>query len=276
MTVNESSRGRPSDRIDVVLRLLDHQITGPDDQLLGNVDDLELVEDGARMLVTGLMVGPAALGGRLPGKVGDWTVAVWRRLHPERDPRPLVVPLRQVTRIGSAVSVDAEAASALLGASGLELWLRRYIISRIPGARGGGEDDEPGASRPPSREDAERALAPRPDGRTAGELIGARVLDRDGVELGVVCELRCSGVPAGRPRPTLEVTHLHHTAHLVGSNLGYGEDARQGPLLVGAIVRRWQRHDRVVPLRDVVDIDWAARTVTVARHEGHAHPHADA
>lgn len=275
MAVNESSR-RPADQIHVVLRLLDHQVTGPDDQLLCNVDDLELVEDGGRLLVTGLMVGPAALGGRLPGKIGSWTIAIWRRLHPEQHPHPLVVPLRQVTRIGSAIEVDEDAAAHLIGGSGLELWLRRYVVSRIPGASGGGEKDQPGASRPPSREDAERALAPRPDGHRLGELVGARVLDRDGSELGVVADLRCSGVPAGRPRPTLEVTHLHHTAHLVGSTLGYGEDPQQGPLLVGALVRRWQRHDRVVPIRDVVGIDWEARTVTVTGHELHQHPHADA
>jgi sporulation protein YlmC with PRC-barrel domain len=275
MALDDASTRLPSGSIDLVLRLLDHQIVGPDDQLLGNVDDLELVEDHGRLLVTGLMVGPASLGGRLPGKLGDWTLAIWRRLHPEPDPRPVVVPLEQVTHIASAVAVDEEAASNLLGAAGFELWLRRYVISRIPGATGGGEEDEPSASKPPSLKDAERALAPRRDGRPASQLIGAHVVTPEGGELGLVSELRGTGVTEARPS-TIEVTHLHHSARRVGSGLGYGQEARQGPLLVSALIRRWQRHDRVVPWADVIAIDWATKSVTVARHTGHRHPHAEA
>jgi sporulation protein YlmC with PRC-barrel domain len=252
--------------LDVALRLLDHQITGPDGQLLGNVDDLELVERDERLLITGLMVGPAALGGRLPGKLGDWTVAIWRRLHPEQDPKPIVVPLHHVARIRSAVELDNGAASALLGASGLERWLRHYVVARIPGATGGGDKDTPPALHPPSREDAERLLAPRSDGRPASDLIGARVLGPQNSDLGIVCELRCSGIT---PRAaTAEITHLQHTSHGLGSRLGYERDARQGPAAVGAVARWWHRHDRLVPLSDVIDIDWEAHTVRIRGAQG--------
>ncbi|TQM57889.1 hypothetical protein [Humibacillus xanthopallidus] len=259
--------------LDVALRLLDHQITGPHGELLGNVDDLELVERDEHLLVTGLMVGPAALGGRLPGKLGDWMVAIWRRLHPEQDPKPVVVPLRHVTTIGSAVEVDAGAASALLGASGLERWLRRYVVARIPGATGGGDEDTPPAVHAPSREDAERLLAPRSDGRAASDLIGARVLGPQNSDLGVVCELRCSSGITARAS-TAEITHLQHTSHGMGSRLGYERDARQGPAAVGVVARWWHRHDRLVPMSDVIDIDWKAHTVRIRGAHGD-HPLAD-
>lgn len=46
----------------VVLRILDHQVVGPEGELLGNVDDLELVVSHDGWTITALQVGPAALG----------------------------------------------------------------------------------------------------------------------------------------------------------------------------------------------------------------------
>ena len=94
------------------LRILDHQVVGPDDEMLGNVDDLELVVSEAGWLVTALQVGPAALGGRLPGPLGRWTVAIWRRLQTSPDPHAARVALADVRDIGSAITVNRRRARA--------------------------------------------------------------------------------------------------------------------------------------------------------------------
>ena len=278
----------------VVLRLLDHQVVGPDGELVGNVDDVELAisEDG--WFVTALLVGPAALGGRLPGKLGRWTVAIWLRLQTSPDPRPARVPLAEVRDIGSAITVSGRA-SELLGRSfGLEGWLRRYVVTRIPGATGGGDEragggghERSGVARQEGADDAGRVgttdlegqpLAPvvarsRPQTHSAAAVIAARVLGRDGAELGRVLELVCLEPARGAPRDHLRVTHVQYGRHRSWSRLGYESDPRQGPLLVGAVVRRWQRGHRIAPVEDV-ELDLRSGTLTVASPASQVHPHA--
>lgn len=264
-----------------VLRLLDHQVVGPDGELLGNVDDLELMISAEGWFVTALLVGPAALGRRLPGKLGRWTVAIWRRLQTEPDPHPCRVPIEQVRDIGSALSVSRPAAESLAASFGFELWLREFVVSRIPGAKGGGDERD-------SRRDGERARGrgrgrgepptrkgPRRGGRTGSvaEVIRARVFGDDGTELGVVNELLCAEPPAGQVRDHLRVTHVEYGGRLSGSELGYNADSGQGPLVVGALIRWWQRGNRVAPLQDVDDVDLEAGTIRVSSAAEHVHPH---
>ncbi|HET7398664.1 MAG TPA: hypothetical protein VFJ94_09085 [Intrasporangium sp.] len=249
----------------MALRLLDHQIVGPRGQLLGNVDDLELVEADGALMVTGLLVGPAALGERLPGRLGEWVQAVWRRLHRGPDEH-VVVPMEQVTRVGSAVTVTEDAAQALLGTFGLELWLRRHVVSRIPGAKGGDDAEDPEAGEQASGErQREEVLVARPGGHPASGLLGARLVDGQGRDLGRVSELRCVGPPAHGPQAPLRVTHLHGTPHSAGARLGYGAtDAVQGPALLAALWRLRHRDDPVIPVEDISAVDWQAGTVVVA------------
>ena len=259
-------------RHDIVLRLLDHQIVGPDDQMLGNVDDLVLVRTKEQWLVTGIMVGPPALANRLPGKLGTWTGAIWRRLRPDPDPAPLVIPMSDVTRIGSAVTVNESAAQRLADAFGLELWLRTFVISRIPGAKGGGEDDQPHADARRPKSATSRTGTPK-DTSSVSDVVGARVLSQSGAVLGTVTDLRCTGRPRAQPQESLRVTHVQYGPHTVGSELGYTDDRTQGPLPLGALIRWWQRGERLAPLADVVAVDPQAGTVTIARETGHVHPH---
>jgi hypothetical protein len=262
---------RPRQNLHLVLRLLDHQIVGPDQQLVGNVDDLELVasQDGG-WRVTGIVLGPGALGQRLPGKLGSWTEAIWRRLHPEPDPQPIVLPLEAVSRIDSAVAVTQRAAEELASCFGLEEWLRTFVVSRIPGASGGAEQDQ--HSEPVSSADRRVVRSPLPDALMLSGLIGARARDRGGHALGVVSELAAKVPPRGGFAP-LQVTHVHHTQHLAASQLGYLEDPDQGPWLVRTVVRRLKRGDRVAPVADVVSFDARGRTVVLDRTERHLHPH---
>ncbi len=266
-----------------VLRLLDHQVVGPDGELLGNIDDLELVVSDEAWSVTALLVGPAALGQRLPGKLGRWSVAIWRRLQADPDPRPCRVPFEQVHDIGSAVTVTRPAADSLAASFGFELWLREYVVSRIPGAKGGGDerdserDGPPVRARPATRSGTGTATpTANHRGRVASlaGLIRARVFAEDGTELGVVDELLCAEPPPGHARDHLRVTHVEYGLHESGSELGYSSDSGQGPLVVGVLVRWWQRANRVAPLEDVDHVDLDAGTLRVRSHTHHVHPHA--
>ena len=78
----------------------------------------------------------------------------------------------------------------------------------------------------------------------------------------------------GESRDHLRVTHVEYGGHLSGSELGYNADSRQGPLVVGAVVRWWQRGNRVAPLEDLDDVDLEAGTVRVSSPDRHVHPHA--
>lgn len=260
-----------------VLRLLDHQVVGPDGELLGNVDDLELVVADDGWSVTALQVGPGAWGQRLPGRLGRWTVAIWRRLQTSEDPRVALVPISELREIGSALTISRPAAAVLARSFGLELWLRQFVVSRIPGAKGGGDDRDSVRGIPLNPRLGRSAPRTHFGGvvRTGSvaRVIRARVFADDGTELGVVIELLCAEPAGGRPRDHLRVTHLEYGHHEAGSELGYNSDSGQGPLVVGALVRWWQRANRVAPIEDVVDVDLGAGIVRVRSHASHVHPH---
>jgi hypothetical protein len=128
--IGESVAGR---RYDAALHLLDRQIVDPDGRLVAKVDELELAErpDG-RIVVTALLTGPGALGPRVGGRAGHWTVAIWRRLRPEPDPKPGRIDFADVVSIDSAVHVGRRRHA--LGVDGLERWMDDNVVSRIPGA----------------------------------------------------------------------------------------------------------------------------------------------
>jgi sporulation protein YlmC with PRC-barrel domain len=251
-----------ADRIELGLRLLDHQIVGASGSLLGNVDNLEVRELGGELLVTGILSGPAAHGPRQPGLLGDWIVAVWWRLRPEERPVPLAMPMAHVRRIASGVEVSAWAEDVLNGTNALEMWLRRFVVNRIPSAKGG-EDRLAGEPTSPSRS-AHEELELHPDAHLASILVGARVLAADGANLGQVLDVvaepfESSGLEVGR----LRVTELVVGRHSLGGELGYTADWKQGPWLVARLVRLWHRGDRAVPWEDVATIDWDQRAVTL-------------
>lgn len=124
---------QPRHRWDAALHLLDRQIIDQADRLIAKVDDLELTTraDG-RLEVTALLTGPGALGYRIGGRLGGWTVAIWRRLHPAEHPAPTRIPLADVTGVDSAVHVTDAAGAAAVG--GLERWVNEYVIRPIPGS----------------------------------------------------------------------------------------------------------------------------------------------
>jgi sporulation protein YlmC with PRC-barrel domain len=241
------------------LRLLDHQILGREQEMVGNVDDVALEERDGRLVAVGLLRGPGAWAHRQPGALGRWSRAIWRRLDPREDPRPLVLPLDHVVAIGSAVHVDPWADTFLAGADGLELWLRRHVVGRIPGARGG---DHPfgGDLAEAPRHDPDLDLAPT--ARLLSDLIGARVVRADGSDAGRVVEVRAAQLTemSSRVGP-LVVTSLLHGPRRLGGELGYREDPSMGPQLLGSPLRWWHRHDAETVWSDVRAVDWTTSVV---------------
>ena len=250
------------DLFDIGMRLLDRQMVGNEDELLGNVDNLlvETVDD--RFTVTAIVSGPAGLGPRFGGRVDGWMRAVWRRLRPEADPTPIVIAMAHVERIEAAVTLDDTARQLVADGVQLERWLRHYLIARIPGATGGPDRlaGEPvgltGDASPPS--------TPIPRGaHLISDLIGAKVCDSTGNSLGLVLDVSSAPPHHGRHRVgPLPLTHLLYGRRRLGAETGYAAQRQQGPWLVAAALRAWQREDQLVPLEDVT-VDWNRRTITL-------------
>jgi len=119
---------------DLRLRLLDRQVVDRDGGLICKVDDVEFERgaDGGWHVVA-LLSGPQALGPRLPGRLGQWVMAVGRRLSLHEEARPRRIAFERVVDIGSAVSVDRRRDELDLAA--LEDWVREHIVEPLPGSR---------------------------------------------------------------------------------------------------------------------------------------------
>jgi sporulation protein YlmC with PRC-barrel domain len=265
----EHAVNRPT-RLDVVLRVLDHQVVGPEKELVGNIDDLELTPAGEPLAVTGFAVGPGGLSQRLPGRLGSWVGAVWRRLSADSDPQPVVVPVGHITAIGSAITVDDRSTRALAESFGLEHWLRRFVISRIPGAKGGSEPErqEGGGPMRPSNVLEPPTRPPQPGCRWVSTLLRAPVVDDTGHRLGNLIELRCTS--ASEP---WRVTHIQCTQSVLGTELGYHADPDLGPALLQRFFRRIQRHDLLIPVTEVTEIRPDPTRIIVATRDDRRHPH---
>jgi hypothetical protein len=241
------------------LRLLDHQLLGQEQEMLGNVDDVALEDRDGRLVAVGLLRGPGAWAHRQPGALGRWGRAVWRRLDPREDPRPLVLPLDHVLRVGSAVHVDPWAATFLAGADGLELWLRRHVVGKVPGARGG---DHPFGGHLPSLSQQDPDLDLGPGAHLLSTLLGARVIRADGSDAGRVVEVRAVPVtPMSSRVGPLVVTSVVHGPRRLGGELGYRENATMGPRPLGSALRWWHRHDVETGWDGVRSVDWASARV---------------
>ena len=119
--------------IDARLHLLDRQIVDRDGRRSprSTTSSCASARTGGSA-VAALLAGPGAFGPRLGGRLGRWTVSIWRRLRPDADPPPGRIDAALVTGTDSAVHVSA--AVGELGLDGLERWVRRYVVEPIPGS----------------------------------------------------------------------------------------------------------------------------------------------
>jgi hypothetical protein len=125
---------KPAGRVfDAKLHLLDRQVVDSSGGLVCKVDDLEIsLDENGWPYVSGILVGPGALGPRIGGWLGKLMVAVQRRLHGGEDPPPPRIDFGVVTDIGITVTIGIRAGQT--GVQGLEDWMRENVIGRLPGA----------------------------------------------------------------------------------------------------------------------------------------------
>ncbi|MDQ1482258.1 MAG: hypothetical protein QOF35_334 [Actinomycetota bacterium] len=257
--------------IDVALRVLDHQLVGPSGELLGNVDNLVLHYGSDGLFVVGVLSGPGGLGPRQPGLIGNWIIAVWRRLNPKEEPRPLMLPMSHVRSIGSAITVSDYAEHVLDQSSGLEQWVRVHLASRIPGATGG-QDRLAGTDIPPPAPHEE--LEAPTDAHLLSDLLGATVTDHAGTLLGTVMELRADAFEqTGREVGRLRVRSIVFGPRRLGGELGYTTLSDQGPWLLARGFGWWHRDDREASWNDVARIDWNRQAVILVGGRQLRHPH---
>jgi len=116
--------------LDLHLHFLDRQVIDRDGQFVCKVDDLELEEDeSGNVFVSGIVVGPRALGPRVGGRLGRWITAIAERIATE----PVrVISFSQVADIGEEIKIGATRAQ--LDTDPLERWVEQHVISRIPGS----------------------------------------------------------------------------------------------------------------------------------------------
>lgn len=119
--------------LDGGLDLLDREVVDAEGRAIGKVDDLDLTDpmDGPPT-ITALLLGPAAYGRRLGGRIGEWIEGAGTKLADT--PEPIRIPMDLVDDIAVSVRLRVMAES-LQRPNQLEHWLRDRIISRIPGAR---------------------------------------------------------------------------------------------------------------------------------------------
>lgn len=116
--------------IDISLDLLDRLVIDDEGVVLGRVDDLEVESSDAALAVTALLIGPGVWGQRFGHRLGRW-IEGWARVVGTHTVR---IPIGHVERLEPSV-VLRTSASAYPGALRSERWLRRYLISRVPGGR---------------------------------------------------------------------------------------------------------------------------------------------
>jgi hypothetical protein len=122
--------------VSVRFRLLDQQMVDAEDRPVGRVDDLELAVpgDGGPPVVTHVLTGAEALGTRLGGATGALMARTAARMRTaDRVPGPARIPVAEITDARDLVKLG-KPLRELAGIAGLERWLARRLVERIPGA----------------------------------------------------------------------------------------------------------------------------------------------
>lgn len=250
--------------LDVLLSLFDRQVLDAEDAPIGKVDDVELGHraDG-RLMLEALLLGPDALTLRFGEPSARWSHAIWARLRTPNTPAPARIALGALTRLDGAVHVAVRAEQ--VGNDGLERWVRRHLIGKLPGS---GVDEPAVPDRAPSGAPDDAASGAGERAHRVGDLLGMNVLGAAGHSLGVINDLRVSWRKDAHARNEFVVAALIVGPGRAGGLLGYDRRQEQGPALVRAIVRRLHRGSLLVPWHDVATVDWTARTVRLRVEEG--------
>ena len=121
------------------IALLDNQIVDRDGLPLGRVDDLEIEIGEGQPRVSAILTGSEALGGRFDGPIGRAMAALSSRLrHPSQGEGPARIEIGAVQEVQPLVELEL-GKDQLPEVAGLERWLARHFVARIPGAGDAGE-----------------------------------------------------------------------------------------------------------------------------------------
>jgi sporulation protein YlmC with PRC-barrel domain len=236
---------------DTQFHLLDRQIVDSEGRMVGKVDDLELTErfDG-RLEITALLTGPGALGPRLGGRLGEWTVAVWRRLHPAVDPEPGRIAVADISQIDNAVHVGLTRLE--LDVEGLEVWVHEKVISRLPFVGADGPSNRPrGLDR--------FELPPLGTVRRMSDLLGNMVTTGTGRPLGHVSDARVRFRPGDEQ---MVVESLVVNESVLRSRFGYERPPHTQPWLLRWLLKATgSRAAGRISWADVAQVAWAERRV---------------
>jgi sporulation protein YlmC with PRC-barrel domain len=119
---------------DLGLEILDRQVLDSEGVPCGNVDDIELSYDNGRSkppVVSAILLSPGAYGPRL-GIAGAVIAALWWRLHPASNPKPIRIEWAKIAKLDYAIHLSVSRHDA--GLTRAEDWARDNIITKIPGA----------------------------------------------------------------------------------------------------------------------------------------------
>lgn len=246
-----------SGNLDAQTDLLDRQIVSSDGALIAKVDDIEVEQTQDGLIVTGLLVGPGALGPRLGGAISTVLVGTWSRLARREPDQPRRIDYTHVAGIATVIAVDHARRSIQI--DGLETWTRVNIIDALPGA---GHDPDAGDTdgAPDLLEEGPPAAGER---HRITRLTGMRVIFAGGQAGDLVNDVRFSKVHRRGHLPALVVDGLIIGRNRPGTLFGYDRNRQNGPWLVQQILRRVHRHTGFVAWTDVADVDWTSRTVTL-------------
>lgn len=245
------------DEIDAQTDLLDRQIVSHDGAMIAKVDDIELEESRDRIIVSGLLVGPGALGPRLGGALGQLVVGSWSRLARRDSDRPPRIDYTHVQGIATVVALDR--GRRQIEIDGLETWTRVHLVDALPGA---GHDPEP-AEEDGAPDPLDAGPEPAGERHRLTRLTGMRVRFPDGSSGDVVTDVRLQQAEQRGHLPALVVCGLIVGRNRPGTLFGYDRDRQHGPWLVQRILRRLHRHTGYVRWSQVGSVDWESRVVTL-------------
>lgn len=119
-------------RLSVGLDLLDRDIIDVGEEIIGKVNDVELSDpEGGPPTIVALLLGPAAYGRRLGGRIGRWIERGGVVLAGTEE--SIRIPMTMVADIDVSVRLSVAYAS-LQRPRRLEDWVGDRFINRIPGA----------------------------------------------------------------------------------------------------------------------------------------------
>jgi len=217
----------PADRngYDVGLHLLDRQVIGADDRLVGKVDDVELVDQDGALVPTALLVGLPALLPRFGRRVGGGLARAHRLIREAAADQelPLVADFDLIESVGSDVRLSQPAPG---------------LLHRMAHER-----------------------AADPQRCRVGPLLGMPVRCAELPRRSKLLDLRMVGWPGGPGEH--RVTALLVGPGRPGALFGYDRSSEPGPAVVAAVVAWLHRHARVVDLGPGVELDRDAGEVRI-------------